>query len=255
MIRIVLLCLTLLSSLVLATENTKIYAYEIKASTYIDSSKELRGKNHGGRQAFLTELARELMVVLNISPDIKPIEKVIQPIQVELQAGQAILGISRTVNTENQYKWVGPLLSGSAYFIVRKGNPTLIKSIDDIRKATPICVQRDSPQVLALANMGFHNVELAASYERCWSSVAEGTSELTTISAVLFSATKKSVGRVAEQVEITDVRLYEDEVYLAFANTTPDTMIEQWSRALEQIKRSVQYPSLVHHYYCQQDCF
>ena len=255
MIRIVLLCLTLSSSHVLATENAKIYAYEIKASTYIDSSKELRGKNHGGRQAFLAELVRELMLALNISPDIKPIEKVIQPAQLELQAGQAILGISRTVNTENQYKWVGPLLSGSAYFVVRKGNPALIMSLGDIRKTTPICVQRDSPQVLALHNMGFHNVELAASYERCWSRVAEGTSELTTISKVLFPAIKKSVGRVADLVAITDVRLYEDEVYLAFSNATPDVVIEQWRDALEQAKTSVQYPSLVHHYYCQQDCF
>ena len=255
MIRILVACLTLLSSHVTATENVKIYGYDIEASTYVDSSQELRGKNHGGRQAFLTELVRQLMVTLKVTPEIKPIEKVIQPTQLELQPAQAILGIDRTEATENQYKWVGPLLSGSAYFVTRKGSAISIKSINDIRKTSSICVQRDTPQVSALSQMGFDNVELAASYERCWSRVAEGAIDLTTISAVLFPAIKKSVGGAAEKVEMTEARLYEDEVYLAFSNGTPDTIIEKWRLALEQVKASVQYPSLVHHYYCQQNCF
>lgn len=114
-----MLCLTLLSNHALATETVRIYGYDIKAITYIDSSKELRGKNHGGRQAFLTELVRELMIKLNYTPDIKPIE-LTSPI--ELKASQAVLGIDRTAETSGDYKWVGPLLSGSAFFIDRKGS-------------------------------------------------------------------------------------------------------------------------------------
>ena len=75
MMRIFLLSLTLLSSHVLATETVLIYGYGIKDSSYVDSSQELRGKNHGGRQAFLTELVRELMIRLNHTLDIRPIEQ------------------------------------------------------------------------------------------------------------------------------------------------------------------------------------
>ena len=236
MIRVLLLCLTLLSGHVLATETVLIYGSDIKDSSYLDSSHELRGKNHGGRQAFLTELVRELMIKLNHTPDIRPVEQAELLTQLDLNISQGILGIALTAETKERYKWVGPLLSDSAYFVVRKGKQVLINSINDIPKTTSICVQRDSPQVLSLNKKGFHNVEMAASYEQCWSSVAKGASELTTISAVLFPAIKKSVGRVAEQVVITDVMLYEDEVYLAFEKSTPDAVIGQWNDALEQIK-------------------
>lgn len=252
---VTLLNVTLLSSHALATETVRIYGYGINAITYIDTSKELRAKHHGGRQAFLTELVRALMITLNNTPDIRRVEQAVQPMQLELNAAEAVFGIDRTASNESQYKWVGPLLSESAYFIDRKGNPSSIRSIDDARKVSSICVHRDSAQVSALNNLGFKNVTLAASYERCWQSVADGTSALTTISAALFPAITKSVGAVAAKVAITQVRLYEDEVFLAFSNATSDTLVEQWKSGLEEIKASAQYHSLIHHYYCQQNCF
>ena len=255
MIRIFLLCLTLLSSHVLATETVRIYGYGIKQSTYVDSSKELRGKNHGGRPAFLTELLRELMISLKNAPDIRPVEQDVQFSQLELKAAQAILGINRTINTEEHYKWMGPLLTDSAYFLNRKGSSATINSLEGARKASSICVRKGTPQVLALKKMGFDNLQLASSYASCWESVAEGKAELTTISALLFPAITASVGNVSEKIANTGVRLYDDEVYLAFSNDTSDALIEQWVHALEEIKLSRQYHSLVHHYYCRQDCF
>jgi polar amino acid transport system substrate-binding protein len=255
LLSVTLLNVTLLSSHALATETVRIYGYGINASTYINTSKELRGKHHGGRQAFLTELVRKLMITLNNTPDIRRVEQAVQPMPLELKAAESVFGIDRTASTESQYKWIGPLLSDSAYFIDRKGSSSSIKSIDDARKVSSICVHRDSPQVSTLNKMGFKNVTLAASYERCWQSVADGTSALTTISAALFPAITKSVGAVAEKVARTQVRLYEDEVYLAFSNATSDAMVDQWRRGLEEIKISAHYHSLIHHYYCQQNCF
>lgn len=255
MIRILFLCLTLMSQHTLANEAVRVYGYDIKTSTYVDSSQELRGKNHGGRQALLAELVREVMLALNITPDIKPVELFVPPAQLDLKAAQAVFGIDRTASTESQYKWVGPLLTASAYFVVGKESTHSIRSIEDARRVQSICVHRDSPQVSALNEMGFTNLYLEASYEGCWQRVADGTSELTVISAMLFPAIKKSVGIVATKVVRTDMVLYEDEDYLAFSKATPDSLVAQWTQRLDKIKASAQYHSLIHHYYCQQNCF
>lgn len=255
MIRLFMLCLILMSHHALANETARVYGYNIKASTYVDSHQELRGKNHGGRPALLTELVRELMMALNITPDISPVASFVPPKQLDLKAAQAIFGIERTASNETQYKWVGPLVTASAYFVVSKDSNHTIQSIDDARSVSSLCVHRDSAQVPALKKMGFDNLYLDASYEECWQRVADGESELTIISEMLFPAIKKSVGLVATKVAKTDVIAYEDEDYLAFSNATPDATVEQWSNGLEKIKASAQYHSLIHHYYCQQNCF
>ncbi len=249
-----LLCIMLSAGGAFAEEPINIYGYDIKSSTYTDSSQELRGKHHGGRQAFLAELTRELMIKLNLTPDIIPIEKTGASRAAKMNGPHGFLGIRRTSDNANDYQWVGPLLEESSYFIKRRDSDIRLATVEDAKRAASVCVRTASPQVQPLKERGFTNIDYASSYKACWDRVADGRSDLTLLSAVLFPTIEKIAGVTVDKLSKTDV-VIADEAFLAFPNGTPLETVKKWRGALEAIKTSGRYSSLVHHYYCRQDCF
>ncbi|OMH30282.1 hypothetical protein [Motiliproteus sp. MSK22-1] len=76
--------------------NVIVYSHNTATDTYIDTLGEFRGKHHGGRGAFLTELVRELMISVNQQPLIEKhsVEQAIE--SLEDQQLIAVIDINRT---------------------------------------------------------------------------------------------------------------------------------------------------------------
>ena len=83
----------------------------------------------------------------------------------------------------------------------------------------------------------------------------KGDVELTTISLAILPTIRHLESAISDEVLLTNVTLRDNEFYLKFPNNTPLKTINAWQGSLERLKKSGAHHSLVHHYYCRQDCF
>ncbi|OMH30283.1 transporter substrate-binding domain-containing protein [Motiliproteus sp. MSK22-1] len=131
----------------------------------------------------------------------------------------------------------------------------MITSIAEAKQTKAVCVRQGSPQVNSLKQQGFNNIRTASSYKACWDMLFEGQVTLTTLAIELMPTLLDLARKTTAEITTTGVKLHENLAYLAFSNNTPDSVIKAWQAALEEIRSSGTHHSLIHHYYCQQDCF
>ena len=238
-----------------------IYSHNTKADVYTDTQGELRGKHHGGRGAFLTELVRELMISVNQQPLIakRQMEQALETLEdqkkLKEQEFSAVVDVNPHHYQMSNYKWVGPLLNDSIYFLENQNHPTTITSVNEAKQVNAICVRQGSTQVNILKQKGFNNIQEASSYKACWDMLFEGKVALTTLGIELMPTLLELAQKASAEIKTTGVTLRDSVAYLAFSNNTPDFIIKDWQASLDEIKSSGSYHSLIHHYYCQQDCF
>lgn len=253
------LCLCVSSSF---AEKLVIYAQNSEAATYIDTMGELRGKNHGGRQALLTEVVQALVTATGSNtaevgyyPENGVAEASGSQITALFGLDRSQLGRQTPEKQLKADKWVGPLLSDSVVLLESKDHPTGIKHPNDIKLLDAVCVRVDTAHGALLKEKGIDNVVIGESYNRCWRQLVDGDASLTAISQVLIPSIRQREKTIESNIVNTGVRLSDREAYLAFSSNTPDELILRWQTALDSLKSSMMYHSFIHHYYCQQDCF
>ncbi len=257
MLRLTTLLVVLLPFLCqpLQADEIRIYTHSVEGAAYTDSSGEMRGKHHGGRRAFLVELVREMMVGLKLKPVMTevPLGRGIRII--ENQPLSALFNVNRNPEREHRFKWVGPLQSDTVYLFEHRNTGAAVRSLDQARQVPAVCVRRGNSHADFLRQQGFTNLVFASSYKSCWEMVAMGRVTLTTLGTNLIPSVEKAAREAAAEIRSTGVKLRDTQGYLAFSVDTPDEVVQRWQAALDKIRSGDIYQSLIHHFFCQQDCF
>lgn len=253
-VRRLLLCALLFASTAMASDKITIYFQSTDTSTYLDTMGDLRGKTHGGPQAFVAETMQALRDSIKQSSEIwyYPDNK------EELSTSAAVTAFvfhDQSQMKASDYKWVGPLLSDSVFFLENKLKPTGIKQLDDVKALDAICVRTDTPHKQWTTAKGITNTLIGDSYNYCWQELNKGNVSLTALSMVLLPSLREQEKAIESNIVVTNIALTQKEAYLAFSLNTPDEVIQQWQVALDKLKNSMMYRSLIQHYYCQQDCY
>ncbi|MEH6626820.1 MAG: hypothetical protein V7739_10265 [Motiliproteus sp.] len=250
-----LFCLLLFCTLPANGSDLQIYLYNTEGASYIDSSGELRAKHHLGKQAMLVELVRTLMLTDGLKPLMTGVSISQGEELLRSQPHSALVDISPSSNKTLTTKWVGPIQSDSVYFFARKKNPNPISSLEDAKTVPSICVRRSSGHYDLLRQQGFNNVIEESSYRVCWDKLISGEATLTSLGENLIPAITQLTADIAPQIQNTHIKLHDRDSYIAFSVDTPDEEVRRWQQLLEQLKASTDYQTLIHHFYCQQDCF
>ncbi len=232
----------------LAAEEFNVFIQGPHTSTYLDTLGELRGKNHGGRQAFLVELVQFMLADQKLPATIQYWDQSIDEDELSV-----LFGLNRSSLEEAQ--WVGPLLSDSVYFLERKSKNAPIANLDEARKVKSICVVRGTSHALWLEELAFTNIRQESSYNQCWELLMNGEVGLTTISVAILPTIRALESAISDDVLLSNVKLRDNEFYLKFHKNTPLKTINTWQSTLGHLKKSGAHHSLIHHYYCLQDCF
>ncbi len=238
----------------LSASPVQVYTHDTARATYTDSSGELRGKHHGGQRAFLVELTRELMISLQLKPVMEEQPEQQALAQLDGPTPRALLDISRSDTDSDSYRWVGPLQHDRVYLYEDRRRKTDITSPADATGSS-VCVRRGNGHDQLLEQQGFSRLVKVSSYKGCWDLLSSGEVSLATLNQTLVHSVLESDAQAAPVIQNTGVSVYNRDVWLAFSKSTPEQEIRRWQQALDQIQRSDIYQSLIHHYYCQQDCF
>lgn len=246
---ILLLILLLFSTTEVAAGEIQFLTHSIKGYTHIDPSGELRGNKNGGKRAFNLELVREMMSLVGFSGKFIEIPFKMGFQQVRTESDFALFNVSRTLEREHLVKWVGPLQMDISYLYEMKENPTGVQDMDDAKKVDAICVLRGGVHYKTLRKNGFTNLVENNSYVQCFQMLAENRVNLTPSATDSLPGKLQQAGIRPEYIQQTPVLVSRVEGYIALSNNIPDSVVEKWQNALDQLKQSGKYQQLYNDYF------
>lgn len=238
----------------LSAEPIRIQIHDVEQASFTDSSGQLRGKHHGGQRAMLVELTRELMKQLELEPKI---EQVTQQQGIDVLKGSDLTALVdfNQDQTQPHLHWVGPIQDNNIYLFESKDHPSHIEQLEQAKSVDAICVRSGNGHQQLLESLGFNNIRVEGSYKVCWDLLGAGEVSLATLNQTLVPGVLESDPIASKQLRNTGVALQQQPVYIGFSAAVPTTEVQRWQQQLDQFKASLDYQGLVHHYYCQQDCF
>ncbi len=250
-----LLCLLLLCALPTQGADLRLYLHNTEGGSYTDSAGELRGKHHLGRPALIVELVRTLMIEDNLKPLMSVVNFNEGQQLIAATPSSALVDISPSNDQPLSDHWVGPIQSDSIYFFSHRQSQPRLSSLKEAKKVSSICVRSSTNHAAILRRQGFTNVITASSYRVCWDKLISGEVALTTLGENLIPAITQLAKDISANIKNTGIKLHHQDSYIAFSKDTTKTRIRRWQASLDQLKNSPDYQTLIHHFYCQQDCF
>lgn len=146
----------------------------------------------------------------------------------------ALFSATRLPQREKLFKWVGPIYSQTWVFYKKKHNQNIIRSLDDAKKVDRIGVYRQDAKKMFLEKNGFTNL-------------VETTDNTTNILHLLsgnidlWISSNYNMPYIASQAGVDPIQLenaYNIKVvdnYIVFSLQTPDTIVNAWQQALDEI--------------------
>ena len=152
------------------------------------------------------------------------------------QPGNMVFSTARTDDREKLFKWVGPLTVVKTYFYTSFAKNITIQSLDDARKLKRIGVPSKFYYTQFLMDNKFTNLASFETPDEMVDAFKAGaidafTSQNLTITFLLAD----------NKIPVTSVKaafnfMPPKKHYLAFNIKTPDEVIKQWQKALDDIK-------------------
>ncbi|MFO6423418.1 substrate-binding periplasmic protein [Motilimonas sp. KMU-193] len=202
--------------------------------------------DHGDIHGEAVDLVRKMMLILN-HPDTIKVKPWARAYKHALRdPNSAIFLIARTPEREDKFKWVGPLMRDSVSLCQHKMDHNQYNDISQLPKDTKIALTRGFPEQAILTNMGFNQLHLSNSPSSTINMLLKRRVELITCSPRALWDLLVQNATPTDEVQVTGMKVYQVDLYIAFHHQTPDSTIEQWQRALEQSKNSTEYIELNH---------
>ena len=147
----------------------------------------------------------------------------------------ALYSTGRTDERENLFKWVGPIASSEYTLYARNGSGLQINSLEAAKKAGRIGVVKDDVRHQFLQENRFDNITTCGSDAECLRNLMAGTTDLWLGSSANAAdiAQKEGIDPSA-YTALYPVRTV--QLYIAFSNDTPDSVITRWQDALDAMK-------------------
>lgn len=148
----------------------------------------------------------------------------------------ALFSTGRTAEREQLFRWVGPIASVDYVFYARNGSSLQINSIEAAKKFGYVGVVKEDARHQFLQENRFDNIATCERDAECLRSLMAGSTALWFGSSVNAAdvANNEGIDRAAFQPVYT-VRTV--EMFIAFSNDTPDSVIKNWQDALDSMKR------------------
>jgi ABC-type amino acid transport substrate-binding protein len=150
--------------------------------------------------------------------------------------GVALYSTGRTEEREHLFKWAGPIATWDFTFYQRNGSSLEISSLEAAKKAGTIGVVKDDARHQYLLENNVTNVVTCDTDAVCLRNLLDGKTDLWFGSSVNAPAIAEKEGiDTSSFKEVYAVKTV--QMYIAFSNDTPDSVVADWQGALDAMKR------------------
>jgi len=224
------------------------YLLAIPLSVMTENFPPFNFKKDNQIQGFSTELVREVMKEVNQPDNIQLLPWSRAYRQVKDADNQVLFSVYRKPAREDLFKWVGPLFEANVVFFSKKGSGVKINNLDDARKVKKIAIQKDSAHHGFLKDRNFTNLDVVAQAKKVVGNsnldkLLRGRVDLWMATEISGREKAKILGYDVSQLETAFI-IRRNFLYIAFSKNTPDHIINQWQKALDQLKENGFYQKL-----------
>jgi hypothetical protein len=148
----------------------------------------------------------------------------------------ALFSTARTAEREHLFRWAGPIASFDYMLYAKNGSSVRVSSLEGAKKAGSIGVVKDDARHQFLQQNNFSGIVTCDSDAACMRSLLAGTTDLWLGSTANAAATAREEG--IDPVSFTAIYPVRTvDLYIAFSNDTPDSVVVAWQDALDGMKR------------------
>lgn len=145
-----------------------------------------------------------------------------------------LFSTTHTADRQDKFKWVGPLATKRDILVARKGSGMVIDSLDDARAVERIGTLRDDSREQFLRINGFNNLELVADEQQNARKLVHDRIDLWAYKIPGLKTVCELAGVNFDDVEEV-FSLREIDVSIAFSLKTPDSIVNAWRNAFDQM--------------------
>ena len=160
----------------------------------------------------------------------------------------ALFPMLRTQNREKLFKWVGPLVNLDAYFYRSKNAPDFIKNITSLEKMNNdkvrIGVVEGYPTHLKLNDLKYKNIFAFGRTSDAMSALRIDRIHFVNNGELFYPFRLAKMGFDAKDFVKTNILTFSSSQYIAFSKNTPDHIIIQWQKALDEMKKTRLYDKI-----------
>jgi len=155
----------------------------------------------------------------------------------------ALFGTARTAAREDQFQWVGPVVTAIASLYSKRGSGLRINSLDDAKQVSRILVVRDFYTHQLLEKLGFTNLEPVPKPETMVKMAVNGRAPLMFVGNVTLPELLEKAEAKRSDVELL-YTVTSIQTYIAFSLGTPKEVVAAWQAALDAMKRDGSYNAI-----------
>jgi len=159
-----------------------------------------------------------------------------------------LFSMARNKDRETLFKWVGPLVSDRVFFYKKRNSKININSMIDAKRVNRILLTREFPEYNYLKQLGFTNLNETVTPVQNFKMLMKNRGELVPMGELAVPLTLKKAGINSQNIQRTNVKLYEVDLYIAFSKDISDVEITKWQNALNFVKSSGQYEKILKKY-------
>lgn len=149
-----------------------------------------------------------------------------------------LFAMTRTAQRENLFKWVGPISSSKNVLLARKDSQITIDSPEDIHRYRIGAVRDDAGEQLVHDQFGLERgeVELTSKANSSLQQLKSGRIDLFAYDENVARWVMKEEGLDPDEYETVYI-MSEGFHYFGFNKETPDELIEQFQRVLDELRK------------------
>jgi polar amino acid transport system substrate-binding protein len=205
---------------------------------------------NGELKGFSVEIIQAIAKKLNANVDIQLLPSMRATAMLNSNPRTMLITMLRTPEREKKYKWVGPLGDSSIYFYKKKGSPVVVSTLADVKKVGSICTRQGGLVFSTLKSAGFVNLNASANEgEAIYNMLIHGRCDLAISDSPLgVNYLLKKMNDPPDAVVQTSVKLVAFPIYIACSQDIPDAEIARWQKALDFLKVSGAFHSILEKY-------
>jgi len=237
---LLLLVLILLMAGFVFANDLEIYTEISGLAQFYDEAGQLTGSS--------VEIVREIQKRTGNTSEIQVVPWTRGYSALESRANVMLFSTTLTEERNPKFKWVGPLYRLDWAFFVKKGSPVKINSLQDAKGLDSIGTYRDDAREQFLKKEGFTNLDSARNSMLNVKKLMAGRMDAIIASETGLEASLEEAGYRPDDVEKRFiVRTY--ELFIAFSKDVPDTVVDEWNKALKEIYKDGTFEEIYHKWY------
>ncbi len=205
-----------------------------------------------GTTAAPTGLAVELVeTILRRTGDTGEVQVVPYPrLMRDVQQGPSTIAfiVARTPEREALMQWVGPIVVTPVSLYMRASAPVVPRTLAESRTLGSIGVTRGGADARFFEEHDFANLDFGESQATDLRKVYLGRLDATPMGTIVFESVLDEIGLKRSDFQRAPFTLYDSAIYAAVSPDVPASVIQSWSAALDELKRSGEYAALLARY-------